>query len=261
MAAAVNPTLASEARAVDVIVDVNAFLNILSGNARANDGAPPIVRFGTSGRDCPETGRRPFMAGTAKKEDRRIQRTRRLLLQALFALLGEKGFDDVTVQDIIDRANVGRSTFYVHFVDKEDLLVQAMDPFSAGLKERQRQALRQRGGSAPRAFAFSRELFAHAEGHRDVFRAVAGRQSAPILERHFRRMQVDLVREEVKAMAPVTAAGAALLEPVVQSVAGALHGLVAWWIDGKRRMTVDEVSELFSATAIAAVRAAFGAAA
>src|SRR3954466_12612335 len=106
-----------------------------------------------------------------KKEDRRIQRTRQLLLQALFSLIQEKGFDAVTVQDIIDRADIGRSTFYVHFVDKEDLLVQAMDPFSADLKERQRKALREGRGSDETAFGFSHELFSHADGHREVFRA------------------------------------------------------------------------------------------
>ena len=190
-----------------------------------------------------------------KKKDRRIERTRQLLLQALFSLLAEKGFDAVTVQDIIDRANVGRSTFYVHFVDKEDLLVQAMDPFSADLKERQRKALREGGASDQRAFAFSHELFSHADGHRDVFRAVVGKESAQILQRHFQRMQVDLVREEVKAMAP-TASSPVLLEAVVQYIASALFGLLAWWIDGKRRMTVDEVNDLFRRMALPAVKAA-----
>lgn len=190
-----------------------------------------------------------------KKTDRRIERTRQLLLQALFSLVQEKGFDAVTVQDIIDRANVGRSTFYVHFVDKEDLLVQAMDPFSAELKERQRKALREGGASEQRAFAFSHELFSHADGHRDVFRTVVGNQSALILQRHFQRMQVDLVREEVKALAPAGVSNV-LLEAVVQSIASALYGLLAWWIDGKRRMTVDEVNDLFRRMALPAVKAA-----
>jgi AcrR family transcriptional regulator len=193
-----------------------------------------------------------------KKEDRRIQRTRRQLLEALFSLVQEKGFDAVTVQDIIDRADVGRSTFYVHFVDKEDLLVQAMDPFSADLKERQRKALREGGGSDETAFAFSHELFTHADGHRDVFRAVVGKESAVILQRHFQRMQLELVREEVKAMAPDGALGPAELEGVVQCLASALYGLLAWWIDGKRRMSVDEVNELFRKMALASVRAAVG---
>ena len=57
-----------------------------------------------------------------KKEDRRSQRTRRLLHQAIMSLMQEKRYDTITVQDIIDRADVGRSTFYAHFQDKEDLL-------------------------------------------------------------------------------------------------------------------------------------------
>jgi AcrR family transcriptional regulator len=197
------------------------------------------------------------MARPSKKIDRRVQRTRELLVQALFALIRERGFEAVTVQDIIDRANVGRSTFYVHFVDKEDLLVQAMDPFSAALKERQRQALRAGPVTDQRAFAFSRELFAHAEGHRGLVGAMVGKRSAQVLQRHFQRMQLELVREEVTTVAPRgLAANPVLLEGVVHAVASSLAGLLAWWMDGRARLTVDEVSELFRGMALAAVRAA-----
>ena len=186
-----------------------------------------------------------------------MQRTRQLLIQALFALVQEKGLDEVTVQDIVDRANVGRSTFYVHFVDKEDLLVKAMDPFSAHLKERQRKALREYPASDRGAFAFSRELFEHADGHRDVVRAMVGRQSALVLQRHFQRIQVELVREEVKAMAPRAAANVPL-EAVVQYLASALYGLLAWWMDGKTKMTAADAHDLFRKMAVPAVRAALG---
>ena len=57
----------------------------------------------------------------AKAEDRRVQRTRTLLLDALLDLIAEKGYAAVTVQDIVDRANVGRSTYYAHFLDKREL--------------------------------------------------------------------------------------------------------------------------------------------
>src|SRR5687768_3006202 len=66
------------------------------------------------------------MESTLKKGktvDRRIQKTRKLLLDALIALTIEKGYEKVTIQDIIDRANVGRSTFYSHFESKDQLLI------------------------------------------------------------------------------------------------------------------------------------------
>jgi AcrR family transcriptional regulator len=59
----------------------------------------------------------------ARNDDRRVQRTRQLLRTALVPLIEENGFEALTVQDIIDRANVGRATFYAHFDKKEDLLV------------------------------------------------------------------------------------------------------------------------------------------
>src|SRR3954467_8818375 len=57
------------------------------------------------------------------KADRRSERTRQLLNGALIELMLEQRYDEITVQDIIDRANIGRSTFYAHYLDKEDLMV------------------------------------------------------------------------------------------------------------------------------------------
>ena len=67
------------------------------------------------------------MEGESLMKDRRIVRTRKLLHESLLALMIEKGYEAVTIQHIIDRANVGRSTFYSHFLDKQDLLQSGFD--------------------------------------------------------------------------------------------------------------------------------------
>ena len=59
-------------------------------------------------------------------EDRRIQKTTNLLREALVSLIAEKPFDSIVVKEILDRANVGRSTFYMHFRDKDDLLISGI---------------------------------------------------------------------------------------------------------------------------------------
>ena len=57
------------------------------------------------------------------KMDRRIQRTRELLQKALIELIDERGYDAVTIQDIVERANIGRTTFYKHYNGKDDLFM------------------------------------------------------------------------------------------------------------------------------------------
>src|SRR5215217_9115898 len=68
------------------------------------------VRNGTFARNSPETA------------DRRVQRTKSSLHNALIGLAREKPYPSIAVKEILDRANVGRSTFYMHFRDKDDLL-------------------------------------------------------------------------------------------------------------------------------------------
>lgn len=112
------------------------------------------------------------MAG--KRVDRRIERTQQLLHGALISLVQEKGFEAVTVQEIIDRANVGRAAFYSHFDSKDDLLASGIERLRSTLKKRQRQALAAGVPDDARLIAFSHELFVHADEHRTVFGAMVG---------------------------------------------------------------------------------------
>jgi AcrR family transcriptional regulator len=95
------------------------------------------------GCDCSESEE------AMKRQDRRIQRTQQLLEAALLSLIKEKEFDAISVQEIIDRANVGRATFYTHYDNKEDLLESGFDALLAALRERQREA-RSHGGQLMR---------------------------------------------------------------------------------------------------------------
>jgi AcrR family transcriptional regulator len=187
--------------------------------------------------------------------DRRVQRTRQLLRTALMSLIQEKGFESSSVQDIIDRANVGRAAFYAHFDSKEDLLASGIDELRVSLRERQHQALSSTTAD-DRLFAFSCELFVHADAHRTVFRAMVGKRSGAVVQQLLHKMLVDLVREELKLMSPARRATETPAEAIAQFIGGGLFGLLIWWANGKMPMPVKEVDAVFRRLAIPAVKAA-----
>src|SRR5881296_1080141 len=117
-------------------------------------------------RDREDAIVRQRSARTAKPLDRRVQRTRKLLQDALVSQMIEKGYEATTVQDIIDRANVGRATFYAHFADKETLLASRIEDLRAFLIERQRQAS---------GLGFSLAMLEHARDHLPLYAAIVGR--------------------------------------------------------------------------------------
>jgi AcrR family transcriptional regulator len=192
----------------------------------------------------------------AKRRDRRIERTQQLIRGALRSLIQEKGFDALTVQDIIDRANVGRATFYAHFDNKDDLLASGFDDLRASLKARQRDAFARGRSVEDRVLAFSQEVFAHTNEYRDVFRAMVGKRSGATVQRLLHKLLVDLVREDVKETVVRADNRGVPTEALVQFIAGALFGLLMWWLDGKMRLSVVEVNALFRKLAIPSLKAA-----
>jgi AcrR family transcriptional regulator len=185
-----------------------------------------------------------------KKLDRRVQRTQQLLRGALLSLIQEKDFETLSVQDIIDRANVGRATFYAHFDNKEDLLVSGFDNLRASLKERQREALARRSGLDERVLGFSYEMFAHANEHRNVFLAMAGKRSHALVQQLLYKILLDLVRDDLKATVWRDRPNSVPVEALAQFITGALFGLLMWWLNGKMRLSVEEVNTLFRQLAI-----------
>lgn len=104
---------------------------------------------------------------SGKKEDARVRRTRDRLGDALVDLLVQKPFDDITVQDVLGRAGVSRSTFYTHYRDKNDLVLSDAEDFFQGMAT----ALSRFGDKSERV-APVRELFAHIAEARPFYNAL-----------------------------------------------------------------------------------------
>jgi len=191
----------------------------------------------------------------ARKNDRRVLRTQQLLRTALLSLVEQKGFEEITVQEIIDCANVGRATFYAHFDNKEDLLVSGLDGLRLALKDLQRQAHTEGAGSDERLFSFSHDMFAHIAEYRKVFRAMLGKPSGALVQQLLQKIVVDLVRDDIKALAKRREHRSAPAEAVVQFVTGGLFGLAMLWATGKLALSVEEVNALFRRLTIPGLKA------
>lgn len=189
----------------------------------------------------------------ATGSDRRVRKTRRALHEALIELIIEKGYEAVTVQDIIDRADVVRSTFYAHYTDKQDLLRWGIQDLQAAL----RQACTTSAAEAPRLFGFSLELFRHTHPQRRLFRALVGRRGgATLVLPWFAQMITDLVREELTGLPPRQHNAVVPLDVVVQFVTGAYMSLLTGWLDTESEHSPQEMDRMFRALAMPAVVAA-----
>lgn len=178
-----------------------------------------------------------------KTEDRRLQRTRALLQGALTSMIIEQGYEATTVQDIIDRANVGRSTFYAHFADKETLLLSGIEDLRIALRQQQARALAASGEPHHRGFGFSLAMFEHAKDHAPLYRAMVGRRSGAVVIQRISLMIVDLVREDLSALG--YRATPTQRDLIAQHVAGAFMGVLTWWLDHGVRQSPQEVDVVF----------------
>jgi AcrR family transcriptional regulator len=114
------------------------------------------------------------------KPDRRVRRTRESLYRALISLALEKHYDSITVQEVLDRANVGRSTFYTYFQTMDELLIsdtqELRRTLHAALENHRKSAKRHE-----KIVAFSRAMFDHAFGFRNVYFALLNTGAWPIV--------------------------------------------------------------------------------
>jgi AcrR family transcriptional regulator len=163
----------------------------------------------------------------AAPPDRRVRRTRKLLHDAFISLVIEKGYEKTTIQDILDRADVGRSTFYVHYRDKEALLTANFD----AMHEQLERELDKIAATGPVDVALPAALlFEHAYRNQRMYRAMCGRQGGELVHRHLRRLIGDVLR---KRLAPQLQQDGAEVpaDVAAEFYTSAALGLLVWWID------------------------------
>ncbi|HEY6909599.1 MAG TPA: TetR/AcrR family transcriptional regulator [Myxococcales bacterium] len=142
-------------------------------------------------------------------DDPRLERTRAALAEALHQLLARMPFEDITVQKILDRAGVGRSTFYAHYSDKGDLLLSDADRFFAAIAARP-----------------VRELFVHVSEAPRLYDALRGNDDVRALGRaHFAARLGD--------------------GPVGEALAAALFALLDYWIRTGMREPPEQMEAMF----------------
>jgi AcrR family transcriptional regulator len=185
-----------------------------------------------------------------KKADRRTNRTRRLLKEALFALILEKGYDAVTIEDITEMADLGRTTFYLHYRDKEELLLESIDSISDELMEQIapiQEAIEvgdyTQNGDAMGAI---RIVFGHAAENAQLYliilrgegtHSAAGRVHDIIAEKVLEILRASVQHGLITPKLPV--------EVFAHYFAGSLLGMITWWLENNLLYTADEMAEMF----------------
>lgn len=198
-----------------------------------------------------EVGMRPGRA--AGRPDRRVGKTRRGLKDALTDLILERGYEAVTVQDIIDRADIGRSTFYAHFIDKDDLLMAIL----SDLQARGPDTSSWRADDP--AFGWTLELFRHFGAAKRLFKALTSSQSGALARGETTRWLEDLARAELSRLRAPRRLDPTRLETVVRFLVGTFIGFMDWWMrEENEQLPVETVDRAFRSLVLPGVANVLG---
>jgi len=194
-----------------------------------------------------------------KKTDPRVQRTRERLQKALIELIGERRYDAITIQDIVDRANVGRTTFYLHYSSKDELFMSCHEaivsefhfgPLSPHPLAREELLSPEAPPGMTSAYRHLKDAWARLY---PIFQGKDG----PLILRRIR----DGSAQEIEANLRAAFAGADSAIPfdvLANYLAGAQIALVQWWLEKRQPHTPEDLAQTFQRLQRAAIRDAFG---
>jgi len=173
-----------------------------------------------------------------------------MLQQALMSLILEKRYDAITVEDICNTANIGRSTFYSHYTSKDDLKRRGLEEHLRRLLvDRQREILTTSGDVKDRSLGFSITMFEHARDHIDMHRALLGSRGDAVVHKSICRILSDVVRNELNALDNKTnrrrSTDTIPRDLVVQYIVGAYMAVLTWWLKGGAKIPAQQIDPMF----------------
>ncbi len=190
-----------------------------------------------------------------RKLDPRVIRTRHMLRDAVVALILEKGYDAITIQDITDRAGLRRATFYLHYKDKEELMLSILgETFDALVCEMDK--LRVQMLSPEAELAMHRIVFRHAQENADLYRSILSGHGAPTITRYIREYLEKNFLKEFKERHP--GVEPALPIDVLAAYSATLKlNMVTWWLEQGMPYSAEEMATMCARLTITGMAGAF----
>jgi AcrR family transcriptional regulator len=185
-----------------------------------------------------------------RKNDRRIQRTRRLLREALFSLAQERSYDSLTIEDITNRAELGRATFYLHYHDKEELLLESIEVVAQDLIAQidQVSPVLPDGSYHGGPNVVIREVFQYAADQSDLFRTIlrgeVSSRATSRIHQIIRDTSMSLLQSRLALLGPDFAPPVPL-DVFSNYLAGALLSFLTWWLDAGQPYSPEEMYRMF----------------
>jgi len=173
--------------------------------------------------------------------DPRIAKTRQRLQEALFELVYERGIDDVSVSDIAQRAAVNRTTFYLHYSDKETLLADALDLVAS----RAGASLDHIDVASAEPPAALTEFLEHVDAYAGLYHRVFTEPGYGVVLARLRANMIAAIERLAEARPAV---GSPKVVPgvpvtfVAAGVAGSILGVLGAWLDDEKRVTAAELA-------------------
>lgn len=188
-------------------------------------------------------------------QDRRVRRTRRALREAMLDLMEEKGYDQVTVEELTDRADIGRTTFYLHYSAKQDLLLEQfgelLDQLVVQLSQIPLSAWGQEGDLKSVDDHPNRPIcmiFQHAADNKDLYQIVLRGEGVDQASERLQVIMTNAVNtflsnklgqedEQIALKIPIDLFG--------NYFAGAMLGVIKWWLEAEMPYSSEQMEEIF----------------
>lgn len=192
------------------------------------------------------------MTSPTGKIDRRKTRTRQFLRDALMALIVEKGYEAISIQDIVDRANVARPTFYLHFKDKEELLFTSLVEIYEELFSRQHaDAFYDLAAPIESPETIDATDFEHIAAHADFYRVMLSEKgSIAFLLSVMDYLSNAMVQAVIEPLESDGAQPRIPAEFIGSFLAGAQIGVTRWWVQNREAYTPQQMAQMMHFLAV-----------
>jgi AcrR family transcriptional regulator len=165
-----------------------------------------------------------------KTTDLRVVKTRRGLRDAFYRLLCEKDYDDISIQDIATEAETARVTFYRHYKNKEELLIECLSVTSEEVKKRFTQVSELTPEVVQQGFVPMQVLFEHIQEEEQLYRILFSTRGTQVAVGKLRKFLADRVKDQIMNRFPAEQL-LAPVEIIAYHFASAQLGLAAWWLE------------------------------